>query len=136
MSDTKSKAISQELASLISKAAIQLEHDGRGSLAVALLRQLLEGGISHLPIAEQSHLRAGLSGIVWKQGYVTEGRELADSAVALAEECADPEALSDALFSLGEVIYIEEAYMGNLDLGQAMVHHQRCLEVRRKIGDR
>ncbi|MBU1049085.1 tetratricopeptide repeat protein [Candidatus Bipolaricaulota bacterium] len=136
MSRKQSTGLSQNLVSLIRKAAVQLEHDGRASLAIRLLKQLLKDGDSHLPVAEKARLRATLGGMVWKRGSVEKAHALAADALSLAEECDDPLALSEALFVLGEVTYIEAAYMGWGDLDTAMTYHQRCLKMHLEAGNR
>ncbi|MBU1049084.1 tetratricopeptide repeat protein [Candidatus Bipolaricaulota bacterium] len=136
MSEEKHVSLPVSLLVTIRESAIQLEHDGRASLAIRLLKQLLKDGDSHLPVAEKARSRAALGGMVWKQGSVGKAHALAADALSLAEECDDPMALSEALFVLGEVTYIEAAYMGRGDLDTAMTYHQRCLEMRLEVGNR
>ena len=136
MSDSRTIRLTPELVDAIREAAIQLEHDGRSPEAVCLLKRLLKAGNSHLQPIEKARLWAALGGMVWKQGHVAKARVLAADAVKLAEECGSPVALSEALFALGEVTYLEAAYMGRGELGDAMVHHRRALDLRREIEDR
>ncbi len=136
MSETRKIPLTPELVDAIREAAIRLEQDGRSAEAVRLLKQLLKVGNSHLLPVEKARLWAALGGMVWKQGSVAKARVLAVDAVRLAEECGSPEALSEALCSLGEITYIEAAYMGRGELADAMAHHLRALEIRRETGDR
>ena len=136
MSDTGAMPLTPELVDAIREAAIQLEHDGRAAKAVRLLKELLKTGDSHVLPIEKARLRAALGGMVWKQGNVAKARVLAADAVRPAEESGSSEALSEALFTLGEVTYLEAAYMGRGELGDAMEHHRRALDIRRQVGDR
>jgi len=136
LTENRTIPLTPELVEAIREVAIRLEHDGRSAEAVRLLKRLLEVGNSHLLPVEKARLWAALGGMVWKQGSVAKARVLAADAVKLATKCDSPEALAEALFSLGEVAYIEAAYMGRGELGDAMAHHQRALEIRREAGDR
>ena len=136
MSDTRAMTLTPELVDAIREAAIQLEHDGRAAKAVRLLKELLKTGDSHVLPIEKARLRAALGGMVWKQGHVAKARVLAADAVRLAEECGSSAALSEALFTLGEVTYLEAAYMARGELADAMAHHLRALDIRRQLGDR
>jgi len=128
-----------ELLSAARDAATQLEHDGRSDLAIRLLKGLLKGllkagGVS-CPDTEAARLRAALAGMIWKRGEMAKARALAADALKIAERDAHDEARSEALFVLGEVAYIEAAYMGRASLDDALEHHERALELRRRIGD-
>ena len=136
MPENRTKPLPPELVEAIREAAIRLEHDGRSAEAVRLLKRLLEAGDSELLPVEKARLWAALGAMVWKQGSVAKARVLAADAVELAAKCDSPETLAEALFSLGEVAYIEAAYVGRGELGDAMAHHLRALEIRREVGDR
>lgn len=136
MSDSREVSMTPELVDAIREAAIQLEHDGRSARAIGLLKELLKAGNSRLQPIEKARLWTALGGMVWKQGNVAKARVLAADAVRLSEECGSAEALSEALFALGEVTYLEAAYMGRGELGDAMAHHRRALDLRREMGDR
>jgi tetratricopeptide (TPR) repeat protein len=128
--------VASELFGVGREAAIQLEHDGRGEIAIRLLEELLKAGGSGLPEIEVARLRAALAGMLWKRGEVAKARALAADALKLAERAAHDEAQSEALFELGEVTYIEAAYMGRGSLDDALEAHRRALEIRCRIGDR
>jgi tetratricopeptide (TPR) repeat protein len=136
LSENRTILLTSELVETIREAAIRLEHDGRSAKAVRLLERLLKAGNPSLQPVEKARLGAALGGMVWKQGHVAKARGLAAAAVELAEESGDAGALSEALFALGEVAYIEAVYMGRGELGDAMAHHRRALDVRRETGDR
>ena len=136
MPDTRTAPLTPGFVDAIRRAAIQLEHDGRSATAVRLLKELLNAGNSHLYPIEKARLWAALGGMIWKQGDVAKARVLATDAVKLAEGCDSSEALSEALFALGEVAYLEAAYMGRGELADAMVPHRRALDIRREAGDR
>lgn len=124
-----------ELVAASCEAAIQLEHDGRAESAIRLLKVLLKVGDSRLSIVEEARVRAALADMVWKQGGVAKARVLAADAVKFAEQSGEAQALSEALFVLGEVTYIEAAYVGRAELDEALTVHKRALELRREIGD-
>ncbi len=136
MSKAEIVNLSGELVAAIREAAVLLEHDGHAEPAIRLLKYLLKSGADRLPLVERARLRAALAGMVWKEGHTAKARVLAADAVRLAEEGGDATALSEASSSLGEVSYIEAAYMGQGDLSEALAHHERSLALRREIGDR
>ncbi len=134
--DEKTAPVPLELAAAVREAAVQLHHDGRGALAVRLLRRLLDEGAEPAVPAESARWTAALSEMVWVRGGMAEARELAEHAAALAEESGDPTALSEAVFALGEAVYHETAFYGRGEYAASMAHHRRALDLRRAAGDR
>ncbi len=136
MSGDTDGRLATELVTAIREAAIQLEHDGRPEPAIRLLKDVLRLGDARLPTVDTTRLRAALAGMLWKRGRMEKARVLATDAVKLAEEVGNPEALSEALFALGEVTYIEAAYMGRGTIDEALELHLRALDLRCEMGDR
>ena len=124
-----------QLVAAIREAAIQLEHDGRSGLARDLAEALLQDERLGAPLAEQAHAHTLLANVELRQGAFGFAAEHATEAVALAERSGDSEALSAALYALGEVEYLEGAWRETKPLDEALRLHERCLEIRREADD-
>ncbi len=99
--------------------------------------RLLELGIDI--VCDYPRLRARLllplAGLLWKRGEMPRAENLLSEVNVTAETFDDEEVLSDIYYQLGEIQYVKQFYMNDVESKEALPFHEKALELRLRLGD-
>ena len=99
--------------------------------------RLLELGIDI--VGDYPRLRARLlpplAGLLWKRGEMPRAETLLSEVNTVAESFDDEEVLSDVYYQLGEIHYVKQFFMNDVESKEALPLHEKALELRMRQGD-